>query len=275
MEDAVYICGWSRSDAGYSVWVKSRPAIRAEGTTQDEAARRLVDAIQDAGGAMLAVLEFDSPLPKSAGAEKYSTQAIVQIGGDEHCRVLEPRNYLYQAPICRRCLNATSPRNEKPLTLVESPGSYDGASCGQIDSEIVSENFLALLTPAELKQLQLREVIRKGRKKFYEIIGPDGPPLVAVAGFAANGWRCGTCDYAAWGHNAMHADYHAFVARSDLPSPLPGIFTIGVAPDIHLAATAARWQELVGRKGTKGFISLSIGVVPDDEVVRRPELPVR
>jgi hypothetical protein len=65
----------------------------------------------------------------------------------------------------------------------------------------------------------------------------------------------------------------SFVARSDLPASLAGVFTVGVFPEIELAATASRWKELLGRKGTRGFASQSLGVLPDHEAVRRPDLP--
>jgi hypothetical protein len=72
MEHSVYICTWSRSRDGFTLWVTSRPAVRASAATYAEAEERLIEAIQEAGGAMQAVLEFDPPLPKSTLEEKYS-----------------------------------------------------------------------------------------------------------------------------------------------------------------------------------------------------------
>jgi len=37
--------------------------------------------------------------------------------------------------------------------------------------------------------------------------------------------------------------------------------------------TAARWGQLRGKPGTKGIVSKQIGVAPDSDVVRTPELP--
>jgi len=65
----------------------------------------------------------------------------------------------------------------------------------------------------------------------------------------------------------------SFIAGSDLAPSLNGVFTVGDSPEVKLAVTAARWKELVGRKGTRGFVSRLLGVVPDREVVRDPELP--
>jgi hypothetical protein len=296
MEDAVYVCSWSRSPKGFTLWVKSRPKFRVSGATYEEAEERLIDVIQDSGGAMVPVMEFDPPLPKSSAAKKYATPEICLISGNEGFEADGPRvtafetptereerfrycDEFYEAPICRKCKNATSRRSKKPLTLRYAVGSYDGAFGRPVhnagsDHEIVSENFLALLTAKERKSLDLRPVLGKGRKKFYEIVGPEGPPLVAIKGVKLSGWRCRKCSYRIWGHDSMDKDFFEFVAKSDLPKSVPSIFTIGVGPEIHLAATDKRWKELVGRKGTNGFTSRTVGVVPDNEVVRQPKLPL-
>jgi hypothetical protein len=140
--------------------------------------------------------------------------------------------------------------------------------------QVLSEEFLTLLTEEEKRNLGLRATVRKGRKKFYELIGPDGPPLVAVAGLKLNGWRCTSCDHRTWGYWVEGVAINSFVGRSDLPESLRGVFTVGVRPDVQLVATAPRWKELVGRKGTRGFASRLLGVAPDHEVVPRPELPI-
>ena len=51
----------------------------------------MIEAIQDAGGAMTAVLEFDPPLPKMPLAEKYASPEILLVVGDSGFRVDGPR----------------------------------------------------------------------------------------------------------------------------------------------------------------------------------------
>ncbi len=63
--------------------MKSWPQIRVSAPTYAEAEERLIEAIQDAGGAMQVVMEFDPPLPKSSLEEKYSKPEIYLIGGDD------------------------------------------------------------------------------------------------------------------------------------------------------------------------------------------------
>ena len=293
MEHGVYICSWSRSSDGFTLWVKSRSQIRASAPTYADAEERLIEAIQDAGGAMQAVMEFDPPLPKSTLEEKYCNPEIYLIGGDERFETDAPQwkwsvsldeiaerlcwlDAFYNLPVCRKCKYTSGRRNDKPMTLTYA-GKYDGAfgsfgTDGGPNHQLVSEEFLALLKPDEKRKLEFQTTVRKGRKKFYELVGPEGPPHVAITGVKVSGWRCTQCDHRTWGYWVEGMAINSFVARSDLPPHLDGVFTVGAFPEIELAVTASRWKEMVGQKGTRGFASRQVGVVPDHEVVRRPEL---
>ena len=295
MEHAVYICSWNRSRTGYRLWVKSRPQLCAEGPTYAEAEERFIHAIRETGGAIQAVMEFDPPLPKSALESKYANPEIYRICGDDRFETdihracpyatdAEIEEYLgkvgayYEQPICRKCQRSAGRRSDKPLTLTFAPRQYDGAFGTVGDGpgafiQVFSEDFLGLLTRTERDHLEFRRVVRSRKARdFFELIGPAGPPEVAVVGLECAGWRCSRCNYRTWGYWLKDLSIQSFVARSELPQPLPGVFTVGVPPEVELAVTAKRWKELVGRKGTRGFTSSQIGVVADHEVVRVPEL---
>lgn len=294
MEHGVYICSWSCSSEGFILWVKSRPHVRAAGPTYVAAEEGLIAAIQDAGGAMQAVLEFDPPLPKSTWEAKYSSPEIYLIGGDDRFETDVPRrsgfesadetedrlkwlDSFYDQPVCRKCKYTLGRRNDKPVTLTYAPSECAGAfgsfgTDGGPNHQFVTDEFLALLTEDEKSRLEFLPAIRRRGKKFVELIGPEGPPLVAVAGLTINGWFCTQCDHRTWGYWVAGQAIHSFVARSDLSVRSNGVFTVGTFPEIQLAVTADRWQELRGKKGTRGFVSHQLGVVPDHEVVRYPEL---
>lgn len=296
MEDAVYLCTWSQNNGGYSLWVKSRPKLRREAGTWPEAVERLTKAIQNADEVMVAVLEFDPHPPKSFLEAKYAEPEIYLVGGTDafetdhtkcsaHQGSVEFDNYLksidafFQSPICRKCKYASSLRSNKPLNLTYVPGGYDGAFgyAGRFGSNtlrLFSEEFLGLLTPEEKQHLEFRPAIRKGRgKRFYELLGPAGPPYVAVAGLKISGWRCSECGHRAWGYWVKGLSINNFVSASDLTPFLRSVFTVGTPPEIQLAITRKRWRELVVKKGTRGLGSHLLGVVPEHEVVRVPELP--
>ena len=135
-----------------------------------------------------------------------------------------------------------------------------------------------LLTSAERAGLQFQPVERpkRARKQYFELIGPSGPPLVAAAGLPLGGWRCPDCGYQTFSVNySPELTFRDFIARSDLPQPLPSVFTVGVQPNVQLCVTEERWAELRGRRGTRRFVSSPLGVVSDDELVRSPELVIR
>ena len=294
MEHGVYICCWNRSSEGLTFWVKARPHVRASAPTYAEAEEKLIEAIQDAGGAMQAVMEFDPPLPKSTLEEKYSRPEVYLIGGDDRFETDAPRwkgsesveevddrlrwlDAFYDQPVCRKCKYTSGRRIDKPVTLTYAPSKYDGAfgsfgTDGGPNHQLISEEFLALLTPDEKRSLEFQPTIRKRGRKFFELIGPEGPPPVAVAGLKISGWRCTKCDHRTWGYWVEGLAISSFVARSDLSARLSGVFTVGTYPEIQLAVTALRWKELLGKKGTRGFASRQLGVAPDHEVVRRPQL---
>jgi len=296
METRVYLCAWRRSKDGWTLWVKSRPKLRGIGLNYDDAEADLMQAIHDAGGAMHAVLEYDRPVPKSGLDAKYSNPELYLITGDDNFETNAPNRQPFESnedretrfcwhdafyvdPICRKCEKATSQRSKLPLTLASAPRRNDGAfgyvgHCTAMH-HVVSEEFLALLTLDEKRGLDFLTTKSAGRRRFFELIGPEGPSPVAVAGLKLNGWRCDQCGYRAWGYWVDGLSISTFVARSDLPARTNGVFTVGVYPDITLAVTAARWKELIGRKGTRGLVSSPLGVVSDAEVVRQPELPLR
>jgi len=296
MEHSVYLCGWRQSPEGFSLWTTTKPRVRAEAPTYSLAEDRLLEAVREGGGAMHAVLEFDPPLPKSELESKYACPELYLISGDDRFETDAPRQVAFETeeqrearlawldsfferPVCRKCAAPSSPRSNRPLQLTYAPRQSDGAfghvgSDGATNVEILSEQFLALLSPEERQPLVFRLVARRGRsRKFYELLGPAGPKFVAVAGLPVSGWRCAGCGRLTWGYWVDGFSIHSFVAVSDLPQPLPGVFTVGVGPEVHLCATGARWRELVGKAGVRGFVSRPLGVVSDRELVRLPELP--
>lgn len=296
MEHGVYICSWSRLSDGYTLWVTSRRHLRASAQTYPEAEERLIRAIQDAGGAIQAVLEFDPPLPKSILETKYCSPEVYLICGDDRFEIDAPRwkycesvrevderlrwlDAFYTQPVCRKCKFTSGRRNDKSVTLTYAPSKFDGAfgtfgTDGGPGHQLVSEEFLTLLTPAERDRLRFQPTVRKRGRKFFELVGPEGPALVAVAGLNISGWRCKECGRRTWGYWVDGLAINSFVARADLPDASNGIFTVGTHPEIQLAVTAARWGELLGRIGTRGFTSSLLGVVSESDVVLKPELPI-
>lgn len=294
MEHAVYICEWARSDDDWTIWVKARPHIRAQGITYAEAESGLLTAIQDAGGAMHAVMEFVTPLPKTHLETDFAQPELYLITGDDSFETDSPietafelpesreerfrwSDAFYSEPVCRDCWTTHGRRNDRPLPLRHT-SQYDGAigfigTCRN-EHQIVSAAFLELLTEKEIRSLELQPVARKrSRKKFFEVVGPTGPRPVGVDGLNATGWYCQTCGHRTWGYWVEGCSITHFVARQEIAAQSLGVFTVGDATQIRLVATAERWRQLVGKQGTRGFTSSLLGIVGEDRVVRAPEVP--
>jgi hypothetical protein len=298
MEHDVYICSWLESAAGFEVWVKSRPQVRARGKTYLEAQEALLGAILKAGGAYQAVLEFVPPFPRSEVDTRYSSLELYIICGDDRFETDEPCRVMFEsenershrltwyddffvAQICRECLSPGGPRSERPVTITHARSGYDGGFVVLAGAtlQIFSEDFLMLLTNDERQNLNFRLVNRssRSRKQLFELVGPSGPSPVAIAGREANGWRCTACGARVFGYHYESATttISSYVAAADLTARVRPVFTIGAQPSISLCVTAERWASMVGKRGTRGLVSRLIGVVPDNEVVRIPDLKPR
>ena len=163
------------------------------------------------------------PLPKSELETKYTNPELYLIGGDDtfkqirqklfafespderECRFKWADNF-FESPVCRKCGFAAGRRSTRTLFMEYVPRRLDGAFGsvgheGTTSLQILSEEFLDVLTSNERRGLQLQAVSGKriGRK-FHELVGPAGPPIVAVSGMKISGWRCVECDHRTWGY---------------------------------------------------------------------------
>lgn len=296
MGNHVYICGWSTNNGTFDLWVKAHPNIRGTGESYDHAQEALQDAIVDSGGAKQATFEFVPPLPTSDFDLAYSTPQLYLISGDEGFDADEPRSRsfetdaqrcnrltwfddFFQGGICKDCLGPQGPRSSRRLEISSTGNSYDGGFTvfSGAMPRIFSGNFLDILSEQEKSLLDIREIQQAGktRKKYFELVGPSGPPTVALAGVEVGGWQCEKCGYKTFSYQAEDSAISDFVSMDDLPSPLSEVFTVGIAPKIMLCMTGERWASIVGQIGTSGITSSPLGVAPASKVVRNPQLVTR
>jgi hypothetical protein len=136
-------------------------------------------------------------------------------------------------------------------------------------AEIVSEVRALLSSESGIGWSLVRCAERQEPR--FELLGPAGPVFVAVAGLQVSGWRCSGCGRLTWGYWIDGFSIHSFIAASDLPRPLPGIFTVGRPPEVHLCATGERWRRLVG-KAVRALSAMRWVWFPDREVVSASRL---
>lgn len=218
-------------------------------------------------------------IPNDQLLERIREHNAWRVAEDERRRAWA--DSFFEKPPCRNCRQATSRRTSRPLELTHSLTRADGAlgflsHYGGAVARIFSEQFLDILAPAERSSLQFQGVVlKRSKRKFYELIGPEGIPYVHVRDLPCTGWKCPECGYRIWGYWKGGISFNRVVAQADLPSPLPSLFTIGTLPEIELCLTAERWSELVGRTGTRQFVSSPVGVISNDRMLSEPELAPR
>lgn len=283
MEDGVFVCAWSALAEGYSGWVKNRPALRVTAPSLETLAEVLRRAIFDRAHCMHPVLEFDPPLPVTGAFQQFGVDDIVEIsGGNDGFSVLEFPPGIHERPFkskiywdtyftarsCHSCHTPTGIRNELPLHVKGFSGDSDGGFCGMGSGfrYVYSEAFLGLFQPHELVNLEFRPIVRdaRARKKYFELIGPSGPPFVAVKQIAASTSQCCECGRKKVSYfENDDQPFPDFTQRSNHPNPIATIFTIGKLPYVKLCMRRDRWQSIVGKKNARGITSRRTGIVED------------
>ncbi len=287
----VILCQWKQLKPGFKLWVKEDPRVSGEGEDFESAHEALLDAIMQAAPQLDDVIptvpEFEPPLPAAALAERFLKPEVFRIAGDAifecpHQSRAENEAYaatLFEGGICPVCRSGVGPRTDVPLIV----GAADWHDVGfyrdrfSHSPTIVSDRFLELLTPDELKSLEFVpiEVSRaRPKRKYFELRGSSSITQVHVAAFDADGVECGACGYrsfSSW-EPALEDECSKFCCTEDLPEPLPSLFLISSAGRIELCATAQRRRELFGQVGTKGLFTARVGFVSRDACVERPRL---
>ncbi len=236
-EGRVYLCSWEQTGKSFRLWIKSRPKVQGRGGSYDEAEEALLDKICMHFGDGEAVLEYDRPLPESAQVARFLNPAIVNLTGNT-----SPDKYgLLEEVYVRRELSRGRVGKGGPYAMEEL---YSGGICRECGTAIGERNSVPLQV----------DVLESG----YE-----GAHLIHR-------------------HGEIHIfserfldllKIHDFVAKTDLPTPLPTCFTVGSDNDVRLCLTQERWLELARKPGARGLVGREIGVVEESECDRNPKLP--
>lgn len=280
-EEGIFQCSWRQIPNGFELWVQRHPTLRVDGSVFSEAEERLKEVIYASGLATHAVFEFTPLRPLTELERSFTFPRLLNIYGDTGFELIGDQrqnpNELFMGGYCKRCNTALGSRNDTPAILqYAGDGEHGGMAFARSHLYFYSEEFLGLLTAEERGALKFRQAIRASKRgrAFHELVGPAGLREVAIAGCPLEGWTCSKCGTSCFGSRLEGTSFTSFVAREDLPEPLPSVFTIftpGIG--IQLCMTAARWAQLVGKRESKGLISSDVGVVDSLLVVRAPKLP--
>ncbi len=275
-EEAAFRCKWKRDENGYTLWVPGYPFTKTTAKDLNSGTERVSELLLEHDVATFSALELVPRPPVAERMRRYATPAICAITGDEpcYCRTVDARE-LFTGSLCKRCGCVSGERNEQPLIL-DCPISGDGGFSydkGRSFS-FYSAEFLDQLTNSERKGLIFRKVQSKGRREFFELIGPARFETVDVPKFQTSGWFCSACGFRVVGYENENFSLRGFIARSSLPRRLPRVFAISVQRDAELVVTAERWERLRDLRHSRGILSYFVGVVGSEEIgkSRLPEI---
>lgn len=273
-EEATYRCKWKRSAKGYTLWVPGYPSVKIEASDLSIGAEAISNLLLDYGVSSTAVLELSPRPPVAEEFHKFAQPELYLIVGDDPCysRSVDS-TALLTGPLCKRCHCVSGIRSNAPLELDCSVTGDGGFTADKGYSySFFSGEFLDQLSIDERARLQFREIKKRGRRSFWEIIGPRGVPTVAVAGLQPSGWSCSWCGRQTLSYFIPDMPIHSFVSRTTLPAPLPTLFTVTDGRSLQLCVTATRWDELREMRRSRGLISYLLGVVDPAEIIA-PVLP--
>ncbi|MGD0552525.1 MAG: hypothetical protein ABSB25_07715 [Sedimentisphaerales bacterium] len=298
MAGNVFVCKWERIGQQWHVWVKGKPKLSGWGETLDAAKLQLEQEIwgdaKNGDDVIPTVMEFDPPLPVSERTKRFFIPEIYYVYGDEIFSLLggyflygqvdaitmEYANSLYEGGICKVCMRGIGKRTEvefkTELKIGDSDGLFLRHSQIHASAWFFSDRFISLLTNEERKRLKFREcqVKRKGKRKYYELVGNSIANNVGVKGFDAGGHECAKCGNRGFSITELDLDFSMqnFICRADLPDPLPSCFAVNIDDVIYLCLARERWDQIRGNKNAKGIISEPIGVVDEELCERHPRL---
>lgn len=281
MEGRVYVCTWKRVGQRFRVWVKSRPKLAAEGRTFTEADETLWSLIIAKTGDGENSREYEPRAPVDAELARFLTPALVVVMGDALVHVEAGTEY--DGVRCTTCGYIDGRRSDEPLVVADLESGFDAGLVvirqrpfAAVRRSIFSDDFLALLLPAERKRFAWRKVVRPGRAKrvFHELLEADVTvENVGVSGLPkSGGWRCDRCGFRRLPHYVAWSWPQHWVCATDLSRRLPSCFGLTDGHDLALCITTERWRRLVGKRGTRGVLSYEVGVAGPDRCNRAPVL---
>jgi hypothetical protein len=271
-EGETYPCTWAKAGKGFRLAVKGRPELVGEGRTFLDARSALAESILLATGDGEPFFQFDKALPKGVLPEGLSDPEILWIGGNDTAVLEKPAN-LYEGGICTVCGNPAGKRNAKPARLAHLPAAKsDGADASHL-GPMFSQAFLDLLVEAGGPSPEFRPVKAEGRKgkPLFEPAGRPVADLVAAAGFPVEGVQCAKCNARIF-HQMISGELRLFLAKDDLPDPLPAWFLARSRENLLLCMPGSAWRSIEGKPGTTKVVAIPMGVVPADKAVREPKL---
>ncbi|MEW6249807.1 MAG: hypothetical protein AB1716_04110 [Planctomycetota bacterium] len=269
-EGRAYRCGWAREpDGRVRLWVKDAPRVSAEGPTWFDAELNLIEKIGERTGDGEPVLAYLPP-PLAEDDLRFLNPPLMTIDGCGYCGSPDDARLHYEGR-CGLCGHARGGRTATTITL-----SSLEAQLLQTPQEwwffagpmFVSARFRGLLTAVERECCEWRPVMRppRARLKYFEVIPHVFVRQAALRGREVGGWRCPRCGRCAFSQHGDDNRIGYFVARRDLPQPLPPVFGIGDPVNYKLVFDRDRALALAESPAARGAMLAELGVLDEEDI---------
>jgi hypothetical protein len=278
-EGGTYLCSWSLEGDLFRLWLDERPELDVTGSDFDALADELALRILEWNGDGEAVVEFPRGRPGGGGAGVL--RKLRSLAYNEGFSAVNRTSSQYEGGICPHCQFGIGTRTSVPLEVTDLPkGDIAGVDRILPPGLLLSERFLALLSPEELAGVVTQPIAGTHRRRFFELIGTPVARSVGIVGaeypeIFHQSWRCRDC-----ARSMFVVDHPEFSASSEflragaMPTPLPSVFVFDTGRRLLIGASPDRWKDLSSRKGTTGISTDNLYLIDDSVAVTAPELPM-
>ena len=277
-EGGTYLCSWSVEEDQFRLWLDEHPDLEVTGSDFDALTDELALRIVDWNGDGEAVVEFPDGRPGRRGTGTVSE--LRSLAYNEGVSALNRAPSQYEGGICPHCEFGIGSRTSVPLEVNGVPkGDIAGVDRTFPPSLLLSERFLALLSPEELSGVVTQPIAGAHSRRFFELIGAPVARSVGIVGaeypeIFHQSWQCGEC--MRFTFVVVHPEFSPtshFLSAGAVPAPLPPLFVFDTGSRLLIGASPDRWKDLSSRKGTSGVSTDNLYLVEEDRAVTIPELP--
>lgn len=274
-EGNTYLCDWSRIKGVYRVWLDDRPSVFEEDVSFFECEILFCERILSDYGDGEPLLYYKNGQPIDSFPSKYARPYFHELFTNYQSRIINRYGDLYTKDKCQACNSPRGNRAEEQLIFKSFPKDQDIICAYNVDSLIVSKRIMDLFSLGDL--FKVKEVLSKDatRRKFYEILPPEGSRKLEYVAVKESknclgrqdAFKCNNaCGSSIVGYFTGLTIHHLF-RKSELVEHSRGIYLANT----HLVLNHKLLKQLRGKiKKIKKVSIVQVGTAQDEDIDKNP-----